>query len=175
MLVAFLLWSALGGPALPAPDTQIWLALPLLIIGLLIPGLLEEIGWRGFALPRMQEGRSAMLAAVVIGLIHAAWHLPIWLLPGQGFDSVPFPAYALLVMGLSVIFTWLYNSTNGSLLIVGLFHASINAFPAPWGSSLLTLPQSARGMNIQIPVAVVVAVCAVVIILLTDRRTLRLR
>jgi membrane protease YdiL (CAAX protease family) len=88
---------------------------------------------------------------------------------------LPFPWYALLVIGLSIIFTWLYNSTRSSLLIIALFHAAINAYPALWGTGLQTLPESARGPNIQIPVAIMVAVCAIAVTLLTNPRTLTRR
>ncbi|HET7089812.1 MAG TPA: type II CAAX endopeptidase family protein [Anaerolineae bacterium] len=172
MLSAFVLWRVLGGPALPAPPIQSWLSLPVLVMALVIPALFEEIGWRGYALPRLQSRTNALAASLMLGLIHACWHVPLWFIPGLGFDSLPFPLYALLVIGLSILFTWLYNSTGGSLLIVGLFHAAINAYPAPWGAALQTLPESARGTNIQIAVAVTAAVFAICVVLLTHPRTL---
>lgn len=175
LLGAFALWSVLGGVALPPPTLEIWFSIPLLIISLLLFALFEEIGWRGFAFARLQQGRGALFAALVVGVVHASWHLPIWFLPGLGFDDLPFPFYALLVISLSVIFGWLYNSTGASLLLVALFHAALNAYPAPWGNALLALPADARGMNIQIPVAIVTAIFAVIVITLTKRNTLTQR
>ena len=172
MGTAFLLWRALGGPTLPAPPLSIWLSLPVLIVVLLIPALFEEVGWRGFALPRLQLRYNALVASLILGVIHASWHIPLWFIPGLGFDSLPFPFYALLVIGLAVIFAWLYNSTSGSLLVIGLFHAAINAYPAPWGTALQTLPAETQGLNIQIPVAITVAVFALLVVWLTDWRTL---
>jgi membrane protease YdiL (CAAX protease family) len=172
MITAFLLWRLLGSAALPAPPPSAWFSIPILIVVLLLPALFEEIGWRGYAFPRMQTRSNALTASLLLGIIQAIWHLPIWFIPGMGFEGLPFPYYALLVTGLSVLAGWLYNSTGGSLLIVGLLHAAINAFPAPWGAALQMLPQSEWGMNIQIPVAITVAVFSLLVVLLTDSRTL---
>jgi uncharacterized protein len=175
MLTAFLLWRLLGAPALPAPPPAAWISIPILIVALLLPALFEEIGWRGYALPRLQTRNNALSASLLLGIIQAFWHLPIWFIPGMGFEGLPFPYYALLVTGLSVLAGWLYNSTGGSVLIVGLLHAAINSFPAPWGAALQTLPQSEWGLNIQIPVAIMVAVFSLLIVLQTDIRTLTFR
>jgi membrane protease YdiL (CAAX protease family) len=88
----------------------------------------EEIGWRGFALPRLQYGRSALTATLVLGTLHALWHLPLWL---RGLPNYPqphlYPAFAIQVIALAVIYTWLYNSTRGSLLLAVLLHTATNA------------------------------------------------
>ncbi len=62
------------------------------------------------------------------------------------------------------------NSTGGSLPLVILAHGAINAYPLPWGTALLALPEGARGVNIQLPVAAVLAVCALLVILRTGPR-----
>ena len=86
----------------------------------------EELGWRGFALPHVQRKHSALGASLVIGALWGCWHLPLFLV---GTDSRPpsiFPAFVLAVVATSVIYTWMYNSTGGSLLIVVLYHAASN-------------------------------------------------
>jgi CAAX protease family protein len=88
----------------------------------------EEIGWRGFALPHLQSVRSALGASVVLGVVWGVWHLPLYL---TGADSRPlslFGPWVLLAVAASVIYTWMYNGTGGSLLIVVLFHAASNLF-----------------------------------------------
>jgi uncharacterized protein len=172
MLAAFLLWLALGATLPPAPPAAAWAAIPLLIVALFLPALVEEIGWRGYLLSRLQSRLGALPASLVIGVVHACWHLPMWYIPEVGFSGLPFPYYALLVVGLSVLATWLFNNTGGSLLLLGLFHAAINAFPAPWGTAVLALPEGARGVNMQIPVAIVMVVFAAVVALLHQPRTL---
>jgi membrane protease YdiL (CAAX protease family) len=87
----------------------------------------EEIGWRGYALPRLQTHRSALISSLVLGALHVLWHLPLWL---RGLTDHPlrlFPAFAIQGVALAVIYTWLYNSTKGSVLLAVLFHTATNA------------------------------------------------
>ena len=83
----------------------------------------EELGLRGFALPRLQESMSPFRASAVIGALWAAWHLPVLL----GRDLISVIAFLLLAFMLSFIFTWLFNGSKGSLLPVMIFHAAQNA------------------------------------------------
>jgi membrane protease YdiL (CAAX protease family) len=88
----------------------------------------EEIGWRGFALPHLQTVRSALGASVVLGVAWGVWHLPLYL---TGADIRPlslFAPWVVLTVAGSVIYTWMYNGTGGSLLIVVMFHAASNVF-----------------------------------------------
>lgn len=106
----------------------------------------EELGWRGFALPRLQAGRTAFSASVLLGLIWGVWHVPLYFVSGTGQQEtasaagVEFAigAFVVWTIGLSILFTWLFNQTQGSLLVVILFHAAVNlgAFvPAALGST----------------------------------------
>jgi membrane protease YdiL (CAAX protease family) len=83
----------------------------------------EELGLRGFALPRLQSYRSPFLASVIIGVFWAAWHIPVLI----GRDLVSVIAFLLLAFVLSFIFTFLFNKSNGSLIPVLLFHAAQNS------------------------------------------------
>ena len=86
----------------------------------------EEVGWRGYALPRLARQLGLGGASVVLGGIWALWHLPLFFLPGTGSTGQSFPIYALQVTALSVVMAWLYWRTGGSLLLVMLLHASVN-------------------------------------------------
>ena len=86
----------------------------------------EELGWRGFALPHMQAGWSALKASLVLGVAWGVWHFPLYLLGADIRPLSVFPAWVLLTVALSVILTWMYNGTGGSLLLVVLLHASSN-------------------------------------------------
>jgi CAAX protease family protein len=86
----------------------------------------EEIGWRGYALPRLAQRMGFARASVVLGLIWACWHLPQFFLPGADTYGQAFPIWALEVIALSVAIAWLYTHTNGSLLLAMLMHAAIN-------------------------------------------------
>ncbi len=86
----------------------------------------EEIGWRGYALPRMAERLGFAVASVVLGLLWATWHLPLFYLAGADVTGQPFPVFTLSVIALSVAMAWVYTRTRGSLLLMMLMHAAIN-------------------------------------------------
>ena len=86
----------------------------------------EEVGWRGYALPRLATHLGLGGASIVLGVIWALWHLPLFFLQGSGSDGQSFPIYLLHVTALSVAMSWLYWKTEGSLLLVMLMHASVN-------------------------------------------------
>lgn len=83
----------------------------------------EEMGWRGYVLPRVQARHSALAAALIVGVIWGVWHLPKFLAP---FDGALFALTLVKSMADSVLYTWLNNNTRGSLLLVTLFHAAGN-------------------------------------------------
>jgi membrane protease YdiL (CAAX protease family) len=87
----------------------------------------EEIGWRGYALPRLQARHTALTASLVVGTLHGLWHLPLWLTGDLDHRLSVYPAFLIQAIALAVIYTWLYNSTRGSLLLVVLFHTATNA------------------------------------------------
>lgn len=83
----------------------------------------EEIGWRGYLLPRLQSKHSALVSSLIIGLLWGFWHLPKYL---GAENSAMFPWLMLKTAADAVLFTWVYNSTRGSLLLVTIMHASAN-------------------------------------------------
>ncbi|MCC6189151.1 MAG: CPBP family intramembrane metalloprotease [Anaerolineales bacterium] len=85
----------------------------------------EEIGWRGFALPRMQFEMSSLRASLLLGLVWGTWHVPLWLTKGNLFQDTFIGWHFLELMATTVLFTWVYNNTRGSLWLALLFHASI--------------------------------------------------
>ena len=84
----------------------------------------EEIGWRGFALPRLLERWNAFTASLILGVVWALWHLPYF------FFGMPysFLIYALYLLAVSVLMTWIFNHTQGSLLVAVIFHFWFNMF-----------------------------------------------
>jgi membrane protease YdiL (CAAX protease family) len=83
----------------------------------------EELGLRGFALPRLQASISPFRASVIIGILWTAWHIPVLL----NRDPVSIVAFLLLAFVLSFIFTWIFNGSGGSLIPVMIFHAAQNS------------------------------------------------
>jgi membrane protease YdiL (CAAX protease family) len=96
--------------------------LPFFIVDFIANG--EELGWRGYVLPRLQAKYGALSSALILGVIWGFWHLPKYLTHWNAVTFAWFMAHTTIV---SVLYTWLYNSTKGSLLLVTLFHAASNA------------------------------------------------
>lgn len=120
-------FSAAGFPFGPA-DTPLWqkLLILFLIFTLGFDGLGEEIGWRGFALPKLLERYSALFSSLILGALWAIWHFPYALTKGTFLSEVPLHWFLISLLALSVIYTWIFNNTNGSLLLPLLFHAAGN-------------------------------------------------
>jgi CAAX protease family protein len=88
----------------------------------------EEIGWRGFALPRLQNLLgNPLLASIVLGIIWAVWHLPQYFVPNQ--SNIPLIPFLLLIIGLSIIYMVVFNHTQASLLFAVILHASTDIIP----------------------------------------------
>ena len=119
--------SALGLSDLGAVSYLPPLGTGALLLWIFTFGLGEETGWRGFALPRLQKGRSALAATLILATFWAFWHLP-------QFFYVLDPAFAAgWVIGLfagAVLLTWLYNSTKDSILMVAIWHGCFNFMTA---------------------------------------------
>jgi membrane protease YdiL (CAAX protease family) len=112
----------------------------------------EEPGWRGFALPRLQQKFGALVGTLILGVLWTCWHLPDFLTsaqgggPGTGISAFMqnFPIFLALVMSFAVLLTWIYNKNNGNIFLALLAHASINTpqvalvplFPAVTTTSL---------------------------------------
>ena len=107
-----------------------WHELLRLFLLMLILVPLEEIGWRGYALPRLQMLYGALWASMMLGVMWSFWHLPLIRVSGSYQESRSPLAYiivfTLTILPISILFTWLYNRTRGSLLLASLFHAAIN-------------------------------------------------
>jgi len=95
-----------------------------LVVGIILGPLWEEPGWRGFALPRLQERYGPLLASLILGVLWAAWHAPGF--PGGWMTG---SVWALLAgsIAFSIIMTWVYNNTHGSILLMILLHSASNA------------------------------------------------
>ncbi len=104
----------------------------VLLLWLVTYGFGEEIGWRGFALPRLQQNHSALAATVIVWLMWASWHIQYFFYldtyTKMGFAM--FPVFALGILAGAIVLTWLYNETKGSVLIVAVWHALFDLLSA---------------------------------------------
>jgi membrane protease YdiL (CAAX protease family) len=94
-----------------------------LLVWFLTFGLGEETGWRGYALPRLQRGRSALSATILLWVFWALWHLPLFF---YLYDVTIIVGFLFGLLAGAITFTWLYNSTGGSILLVAVWHAAFN-------------------------------------------------
>lgn len=105
------------------PDANLLLfILPLFVINAIFNG--EETGWRGYVLPRLQTKYSALVSSLILGVIWGLWHIPFFLAPGWNTSAIGW--YVVRILPAAILFTWLYNNTRGSLLLLTLFHSSTN-------------------------------------------------
>ncbi len=131
VLVGNTLWAAFG-LTLPVPQASgpwYWLAVDAILFFFYVMvggGGLEEPGWRGFALPRLQQRFSPLPASLVLAVIWAFWHWPLfWLGYSEGGPLAVF-LYALGAVPLAILLTAAYNLSAGSLPVVILMHTSFN-------------------------------------------------
>lgn len=119
------------------------LAYPLaFLLTLLLGGPLgEEPGWRGFALPRLQRRHGPVGGSLILGLLWALWHFPLF---WSGVWTPPTIAnilmFTIMITALTVIMTWVSNHAGGSLLLLMLMHASFNTFANRVGAPLFPAP-----------------------------------
>ena len=144
-------------------------------------GLPEEIGWRGFALPRMQQRYGPLGGTLLLGVLWAFWHLLYFFTPdhggGPGVASTTliknFALFFMLVMAMSIIFTWVFNKTKGSILVASIMHTAIDAPQVVWVPAFLNVGQSnstAGEAGLDLASLITFGVLALLILLLTRGR-----
>ena len=132
--------------------------LPTFFILLLVPGFggaWEEPGWRGYALPRLQSRRSALVASLILAVLIAGWHLPL-MVEGQ----VHYSDFVLILAAVIVV-NWVFNNAQGSVLIIMLLHAANNTISGSFFSPMFSGADSTRQSWL---LALVWAVAAVLVI-----------
>jgi membrane protease YdiL (CAAX protease family) len=131
----------------------------------------EVIGWRGFALRRMQPRLGPLWGTLLLGLLWTFWHLLFLLTPGPGGGSgtsitsllTSFGYFFLMVMAPAIIFTWVFNHTGGTIFVANLFHAAIDTPQLVWIPLFLAVDETK--LNLACPIAF--GLPAVLILILT--------
>jgi uncharacterized protein len=137
-----------------------------LVLFVLVVG--EELGWRGYALPLLLEKRSALTASLILGVLWGLWHLPTFLVPGTPQYGLPLTAFVILTIEYSILMTWVFLHTHGSVLIATLFHGAINLSQ---GFFLGGIEGASRYWLLSIVYGVAALIAAVVLGLNASRRT----
>ena len=117
------------------PNTWRWH--PGCVAGILVPmfnynllggPLFEEFGWRGFLQPRLQQALPPWIAAVIVGVGWAAWHLPLFLVRGWSSSASP-PVFFLILVGLSMVMAFAFNASDKAVSVAILMHSAFNSSP----------------------------------------------
>ena len=142
--------------------------LPQLLLLIVFYNVAEEIGWTGFLQARLQDGHGPLMASVIVTVPFALFHLPSWMVEFElGLAQLHLALLLTCVFGISqlfgrVVIMWLYNNTNCSVLLVGLFHSSFNVTTSAFGP-FIPMPAGSTFLI----AAPVVAVAAVLIVVFT--------
>ena len=121
---------ALGGTLPPSPAAgHVGVAAANFLLVFLVGGPLgEELGWRGYALPALQARWGWRVASLLLGVVWAVWHLPLFYSAGTVQRHLPMGLYALSAVASSVLFAWLFNRSEGSVVPVLVLHTAVNAW-----------------------------------------------
>lgn len=168
-LAPALLHLAQGG-VLPTEELlQQLIVLPLffLFVALVGGGLDEEMGWRGYALPRLQSIFSPLWANLLLGVIWSCWHIPLWFGSVTEHGSLSFPVYLVSTTALSFVLAWIYNGTGNSLLLAVLAHTVSNVSDNLRSTMLRTNTNPDLDLLFQAVLAAVIVVAALVIVVRT--------
>jgi membrane protease YdiL (CAAX protease family) len=127
IIISFLsagIYLAFGGtPKGPDPDPPLGLFFPIFAMMAVFTGATgEELGWRGFALPRLQKQFSALISSLLLGIYWGIWHIPTWIIFGVPFTFESTILFVSTTVLNSIILTSIYNNTKGSILLVSLHH-----------------------------------------------------
>ncbi|MCW7080581.1 MAG: methyltransferase domain-containing protein [Candidatus Methanospirare jalkutatii] len=169
-----LLLSVLAGSPWPEFETARNLLseplriLPFAVFILLYGPLPEELGWRGYALDGLQARYNALFSSLILGVVWASWHLPLFFMKGQWqhdvlkFGTLDFWTFIFSPIFLSILFTWIYNNTNRSTLSAILFHFMCN-----FSGNLIPLSKQGRLYSL-----ILIIILSIVVTLIFGPKTL---
>lgn len=163
-LLGFAVYALTGGALPPLPQLSLGLALNIVLL-LVVLGLIngEEIGWRGFALPRLQARHTALTANLVLGAIEALFHLPLFWTSDAPQAALGPVAFVVISLAAAILFAWIFNNTRGSLLLAYLVHAAQNT----WTN---VLPVGMSGPLLWYPLGMMALAAVVVVIVFGPAR-----
>jgi membrane protease YdiL (CAAX protease family) len=172
MLCALAVHATLAGefPALPASG-HIPLAIANFGLVLLIGGPLgEEFGWRGYLMPAISAKLNWRTASLLIGVVWGVWHLPLFYMADTAQSQMAIPVFLLNILAGSVVFGWLFERTQGSVLPALVLHTSLNA----WAGILVIVPTAATGRPYTLVTGLLVLIAAALLLTPASGKSQRL-
>ena len=166
-LVAMVLHVILGGqpPDILAMIGALPTVLALSVYMLIQVGIGEEIGWRGYALPKLQAGYSALVSSLIVGVIWFLWHLPVFFNPATSYSNAPFWVFLVFLLPFAFLYTWIFNSTGGSVLMAMILHAVTNASSGPLWRATAEYSTTVSSTNVYLIQAALLWVGAIILVL----------
>ena len=167
-VAALYLFDLLGGPPVDwSRLPPLYTVVPMFILFTIVAGIGEEFGWRGFLLPRLQTRHNALVSGLIVGVIWAIWHIPLFFLKGMSQNTMQSQAgllpallgYSVLVIFSSIQFTWVFNNTRGSVLLAAVMHGANNT----WGGYIDVYRGNFGGAITFMAVSVLVSIIIVLI------------
>jgi uncharacterized protein len=170
LLATIVLPGALASFQTLAPLQPLLLLVSFPIVLIFGGALFEEGGWRGFALPRLQRLHGPLVGSLILAPLWACWHLPlfwvrVWGTPPTILNMVLFLASVIF---MTIVFTWVFNNTKGSILLAILLHTSFDAFVGPVG--LLFPAPVVTDYGGAVPLLIGLGVTALLLVALTRGR-----
>ena len=172
-VAALYLFNLLGGPPVDwSRLPPLYTVVPMFIFLTLAAGIGEEFGWRGFLLPRLQNRHNALVSSLIVGVLWAIWHIPLFYLKGtfqydlQSQDGLlaAILSYSIFVIVSSIQFTWVFNNTRGSVLLAAVMHGANNT----WGAYIDVYRGHFGGILTFMAVSVLVSIIIVLMAGATD-------
>jgi uncharacterized protein len=144
-----------------------WYLLPVVFVFALITGgpLVEEPGWRGFALPFLLESKSPLFASLLLGVVWSLWHLPLFFISWSSQFGLSLVYYVIMNIGFATLITWVFISTKESVLPAMILHTSFNV-----AATLLPVSPAASGSSLPFMLIAVIMCCAAAVVVVIRRR-----
>jgi membrane protease YdiL (CAAX protease family) len=167
-VAALYLFNLLGGPPVDWSGLPpLYTVVPMFIFLTLAAGIGEEFGWRGFLLPRLQTRHNALVSGLIVGVVWAIWHIPLFFIKGTSQYNMQLQdgllpvilGYSIFVIVSSIQFTWVFNNTKGSVLLAAIMHGASNA----WGGYIDVYRGHFEGILTFMAVSVLVSIIIVLI------------
>ena len=153
-LIATGVFVLVGGSPMIQPEAPPLYFYPLLLVFVMVlGGGLEEPGWRGFALPMLLKRYNPFVASMIVGVVWAFWHLPLFFAPMTSQYGLPFGWYFLNTLALSVVFTWLFLRSHGSTVTAIVLHGGVNAV-FTWYPGVSNIPTALGTLHYYGPITV---------------------
>jgi membrane protease YdiL (CAAX protease family) len=126
--IAWIIPELFGAERLPPFSTNILFLFPALLFLIFFGGGQEELGWRGYIMPYLEKRFGLLVGSIILGIVWAVWHLPMWLVPDSGQINYPFLGFLIQTIAYSFIYSWIIEASGKRLLSGLIVHGTGNAF-----------------------------------------------